>query len=150
MEKPNPDVIVDEDGTEWMLLAAALPLFPSSTPGKLPHINSVRRMIKAGRLSGRQRRQGRRKIWYVCLEEVRALRQLEPIAVNKLPPAAERRKVAAWTEKVLERMRPKGRAKAVNAGVAGGPAAPVDVAGDAGRAVGGDAEHSVVRGDGVS
>jgi hypothetical protein len=106
----NPDVIT-VDGVQWMLLAAALPLFPSNAPGKRIHINTVHRMIQQGRLSGRSRRQGQRKVWYVRRDEVLALSQLELPADRPTPPAAQRREAERFTESVLERMRPKGRRK---------------------------------------
>jgi hypothetical protein len=113
----NPEVITDADGVEWMLLAAALPLFPANHPGKKVHINTLHRMIHEGRLEARQRRQGRRKVWYVRKDQVLAQSELEaPPARPTHTPAAERKAIDRWTRETLERMRPGKQRKAPSVG----------------------------------
>lgn len=103
------DVIVDADGVEWMLLAAALPLFPNNRPGKRVHVNTVHRMIREGRLDARVRRQGQHKRWYVRRDQVLDLSSLEALPAKPPSPVAERRAHDRFTEETLKRMRPNGR-----------------------------------------
>lgn len=75
----------------WIGSATAARMIPSPRPGKNTHISTVIRLIKAGRLKGRQR--GR--WWFVRLADVLAL-------IGSPQPAGKRQRTR-FVKTVLER-----------------------------------------------